>query len=76
MGSATSTPTRRRRDRARVLRPRRRRHGRRQQELDQDHRRGDRQLRPGLLRLRLQEVRRDHRLAPALRPEADPLAPT
>ena len=31
-----------RRRRARVLRPRRRRHGRRQQELDQDHRRGDR----------------------------------
>ena len=47
--------------RARVLRPRRRRHGRRQQELDQDHRRGDRQLRPGLLRLRLEEGRRDHR---------------
>ena len=42
--------------RARVLRPRRRRHGRRQQELDQDHRRGDRQLRAGLLRLRLEEV--------------------
>ena len=58
----------------RVLRPRRRRHGRRQQELDQDHRRGDRQLRPGLLRLRLEEVGRDDRLAPALRPAADPLA--
>ena len=29
----------------------------RQQELHQDHRRGDRQLRPGLLRLRLEEVR-------------------
>jgi pyruvate-ferredoxin/flavodoxin oxidoreductase len=30
-------------------------------------------LRPGLLRLRLEEVRRDHRLAPALRPAADPV---
>ena len=30
-------------------------------------------LRPGLLRLRLEEVRRDHDLAPALRPAADPL---
>ena len=50
-----------------------RRHGRRQQELDQDHRRGDRQPRPGLLRLRLQEVRLGHGLAPALRPAADPL---
>ena len=29
-----------------VLRPRRRRHGRRQQELDQDHRRGDRRSTP------------------------------
>ena len=51
-----------------VLRPGRGRHRRRQQELHQDHRRGDRQLRPGLLRLRLQEVRRDHHLPPALRP--------
>ena len=33
------------------------RHGRRQQELDQDHRRGDGQLRAGLLRLRLEEGR-------------------
>ena len=53
-----------------VLRPRRRRHRRRQQELHQDHRRRDRQLRPGLLRLRLQEVRLHHHLAPALRPQA------
>ena len=51
-----------------------RRHRRRQQELDQDHRRGDGQLRAGLLRLRLEEVGRDHDLAPALRPAADPLA--
>ena len=56
-----------------VLRPRRRRHGRREQELDQDHRRGNRPLRPGLLRLRLEEIGRDHDLAPARRPAADPL---
>jgi pyruvate-ferredoxin/flavodoxin oxidoreductase len=53
----------------RVLRAGLRRHRRRQQEQHQDHRRGDRQLRPGLLRLRLEEVRRGDRLAPALRPE-------
>jgi pyruvate-ferredoxin/flavodoxin oxidoreductase len=41
-----------------VLRRRFRRHRGRQQELDQDHRRGDRQPRPGLLLLRLQEVGR------------------
>ena len=35
-----------------------------------------RRLRPGLLRLRLEEVGRDHRLAPALRPAADPVART
>ena len=56
-----------------VLRPRFGRHRRRQQELHQDHRRGHRQLRAGLLRLRLEEGRHDHHLAPALRPEADPL---
>ena len=61
-----------RREAGPVLRPGRGRHGRRQQELHQDHRRGDRQLRPGLLRLRLEEVRRDHHLPPALRPPADP----
>ena len=57
-----------------VLRPRRRRHGRREQELDQDPgvRRGP--PRPGLLRLRLEEVRVVHHLAPAVRPEADPRA--
>ena len=55
----------------RLLRPGRGRHGRRQQELDQDHRRRDAGLRPGLLRLRLEEVGRDHRLAPAFRPVAD-----
>ena len=56
-----------------VLRPRLRRHGRRQQELGEDHRRGHRPLRPGLLRLRLQEVGLGHRLPPALRPRPDPL---
>ena len=56
-----------------VLRPGRRWHRGRQQELHQDHRRRDRPERAGLLRLRLEEVRRDHDLAPALRPEADPL---
>ena len=56
-----------------VLRPGRGWHGGRQQEFDQDHRRGDGQLRAGLLRLRLEEVRRHHDFAPALRPEADPL---
>ena len=54
-----------------VLRPRLGRHRGRQQELRQDHRRGHRPLRAGLLRLRLQEVGLDHRLAPALRPQAD-----
>jgi pyruvate-ferredoxin/flavodoxin oxidoreductase len=51
-----------------VLRARRRRHGGRQQELDQDPRRSVVDARAGLLRLRQQEVRRDHDLAPALRP--------
>ena len=50
----------------------RRRHRGRQQELDQDHRRGDRQFRAGLLRLRLEEVRRHDHFAPALRTQADP----
>jgi pyruvate/2-oxoacid:ferredoxin oxidoreductase alpha subunit len=42
----------------------------RQQEHDQDHRRGDRGRRLGLLRLRLEEGRRGHDLAPALWPGA------
>ena len=54
-----------------VLRPGRRRDHRRQQELDQDHRQGNGQLRPGLLRAGLQEVRLHHDFAPALRQEAD-----
>ena len=62
-----------RRGPGRVLRPRLRRHGRRQQELGEDHRRAHRPVRPGLLRLRLQEVGLGDRVAPALRPRADPL---
>ena len=51
-----------------VLRPRRRRHRRREQELD--HHPGVRPgpVRPGLLRLRLEEVRLVHDFAPAVRP--------
>ena len=56
-----------------VLRARLGRHGRRQQGVGQDHRREHRPVRPGLLRLRLEEVGLDHRLAPALRAGADPL---
>ena len=58
--------------RAHLLRPRRRRHGGRQQELHQDHRRGHDQLRAGLLRLRLEEVRLHDHVAPALRAAPDP----
>ena len=59
-------------DRARaLLRTRFRRHGRRQQELHQDHRRRNSQLRAGLLRLRLQEVRLDDDIASALRTQPD-----
>ena len=57
-----------------LLRARLGRHGRRQQEHDQDPRRRPRRARAGLLRLRLQEVRRPHRLAPALRSAPDPRA--
>ena len=65
---------RRRRDGARhVLGPGCGRHGWRQQELDQDHRRRNRPARAGLLRVRLQEVGRGHDLAPALQQEADSL---
>ena len=64
-----------RRRRARpVLRPGRGRHGRRQQEQREDHRRRSGDVRPGLLRLRLAQVRRPDGLAPALRPAADPRA--
>ena len=57
----------------RVLRPRLGRHGRLEQEHHQDHRRGDRPLRPGLLRLRLAQVGLDDGLAPALRAAPHPL---
>ncbi len=56
-----------------VLRPRRRRNRRGQQGVGQDHRRAHRPVRPGLLRLRLEEVGIGHRVAPALRSRADPL---
>ena len=56
-----------------LLRARQRRHGRRQQELGEDRRREHAAVRPGLLRLRLQEVGLDDRLAPAVQPAADPL---
>ena len=49
------------------------RHGRRQQEHHQDHRRRHRPQRAGLLRLRLEEVGRGHDLALALQQEADSL---
>ena len=51
----------------RVLRAGLRRDGRREQEHDQDPRRRGEPARPGLLRLRLQEVGLADRLAPALR---------
>ncbi len=54
-----------------VLRPRRRRHGGRQQEQHQDHRRRPGTLRAGLLRLRFEEIGGADRVAPALRPAAD-----
>ena len=57
-----------------LLRPRLGRHGRREQEHHQDPRRRRRRARPGLLRLRLQEVRRPHGVAPALRAAPDPRA--
>ena len=56
-----------------VLRARRRRDGERQQELGEDHRRGYRPLRAGLLRLRLEEVGLDDHLAPAVRAAPHPL---
>ena len=46
---------------------------RRQQELDQDHRPEHRSRRAGLLRLRLEEVGRDHDLASAHQPAPDPI---
>ena len=66
-----------RRGPGRLLRPRLGRHGRRQQGVGQDHRREHRPVRPGLLRLRLQEVGLGHGVAPALRaasPSARPIS--
>ena len=57
-----------------LLRPRLGRHGRREQEHDQDPRRRGEPARAGLLRLRLEEVGLADRLAPALRAAADPCA--
>ena len=62
--------------RVQVLGSRRRRHRRREQELHQDHRRPHRQVRPGLLPVRLQEDRRRDHLPPALRRQAHQAAPT
>ena len=61
-----------RRHRLRLLWPGLRRHRVGEQELHQDHQRGDAQLRPGLFRVRLQEGRRRHREPSALRPPAHP----
>ncbi len=60
--------------RALVLRPRRRRHGRREQELHDNPGRGSGPPCPGLFRLRLEEVRLLHDLAPAVRPAGHPRA--
>ena len=57
-----------------LLRAGRRRDGRREQEHHQDPRLRGAPQRPGLLRLRLEEVGRADRLAPALRTAADPRA--
>ena len=56
-----------------VLRPRVRRHRRGQQDLGEDRRRGHRPVRPGLLRLRLQEVRLGDRVPSPDGAAADPL---
>jgi pyruvate-ferredoxin/flavodoxin oxidoreductase len=56
-----------------VLRAWVRRHGGREQELDQDHRQRDAELRAGLLCVRLEEVGVDDDVAPAVRAESDPV---
>ena len=61
-----------RRSPGRLLRPRLGWDGGRQQGIGQDHRREHRPLRPGLLRVRLQEVGVDHGVAPPLRATAHP----
>ena len=62
-----------RRSRLYFLWPRRRRHRWSEQELNQDHRRADAWLRAGLFRLRLEEIRVAHDIAPPLRTAADPI---
>ena len=59
--------------RAHVLRARIGRHGRRQQGIDQNHRRKHRPLRAGIFRLRFEESGRDDHFASALRAAADSL---
>ena len=66
-GEARSQHGCRRHHRVQVLGPGRRRHRGRQQELHQDHRRPHRQVRPGVLPVRLQEDRRRDHQPPALR---------
>ena len=56
-----------------ILRARLGRHRRREQGFHQDHRRPYRHVRTGLLLLRFKEVRRHHRLPPALRQDAHPV---
>ena len=62
--------------RVQVLGSGRRRHRRREQELHQDHRRPHRQVRAGLLPVRLQEDRRRDHQPPALRRLSPSAAPT
>ena len=62
-----------RRGPGRLLRPRLGRDGRSEQGIGQDHRREHRPVRPGLLRVRLQEVGVDHGVASAFRAGAHPL---
>ena len=56
-----------------VLRPRLRRHGRLQQGLGEDHRRVDRPVCAGVLRVRLEEVRVGDGVTPAVRARAHPV---
>ena len=72
-GSELSQHRRGRHHRVQVLGSGRRRHRGRQQELHQDHRRPHRQVRAGVLPVRLQEDRRRHHQPPALRRQAHPL---
>ena len=62
--------------RVQVLGPRRRRHRGREQELHQDHRRPHRQVRSGLLPVRLEEDRRRDHLATCASATAPSAAPT